>query len=104
AECGSNSFRAGISRTMKCSVYHPGLLADILHDIDLAALRPFRLVNVVAHHPERRPDSLTIWNLDARLKAPVFLAELPLCLKPCGCVVAGNSVGAVEFFREHFDD
>src|SRR3954469_13599101 len=42
---------ARIPWTMHRPVYSPRLLADILHDVDLAALRPTRFVDIVPEHP-----------------------------------------------------
>src|SRR5260221_4898729 len=57
------------------------LLADIFHDVDLAALRPANGINIFSQHPERRPHSLPRGQLDARLESPVRLREQTLRLQ-----------------------
>src|SRR5262245_58386733 len=42
-----------------------GLATDVLHDVDLAALRPTDRLDVAAKHPEGGPDTLTPGNPDA---------------------------------------
>src|ERR1017187_6906363 len=44
----------GITGSVNSAMYRGGLSADILHDVDLAAVRPSR--GAVSHNPERRPD------------------------------------------------
>ena len=52
--------------------------AHELHDVDLPGLRPADLLDVVAEHPERRPEARGTGNLDARLDPAVLeLAEVP---------------------------
>ena len=43
------------------------LPADVFHDVNLTAVRPADRADVVAKHPERRPDSLAVRDLDACL-------------------------------------
>src|ERR1043166_564805 len=43
------------------------VLALNLHDVDLAARRPADGADAVAEHPERGPDSLPFWRVDASL-------------------------------------
>ncbi len=66
---------AGVARSVDGAVHGVRLPPDVLHDVDLAGGRPADVAEVVAEHPERRPDSLTSRDLDARLEPPVRLAE-----------------------------
>lgn len=54
------------------------LAADVLQDVDFAAGRPPGGADVVAEHPERRPDTLAFGDLDARLEAAIGPARLAL--------------------------
>ncbi len=78
--------------------------ADVFHDVDLAARRPADFVDVVAEHPERGPDSLSIGNFDAGFEASVGLIEFALRVQARGGVVASHAVGASVGFleRDHF--
>ncbi len=49
-----------------------GLLADVLHDVDLAVGGP--AVAAGRHHPEGGPHAQAVGQLDAGLKDPVKLA------------------------------
>src|SRR6516165_8215060 len=69
-----NALRAGITGAVNGPVYRPRFLADILHDIDLAAIGPSS--RLVAHHPKSRPKPLPSADLDARLEAAVALGKL----------------------------
>src|SRR6266852_6108552 len=87
---GSGGIAGGSGRagSVKRAMHGAGLLADVLHDVDLAALGPSDGRDVVPQHPESGPHSLACGNLDARFKAAVGLAEESLCLKPGGSVAA----------------
>src|ERR1700687_3018606 len=74
----ADTVRAGISRAVDGAVYEAWFLADVLHDVDFAAVGPPGFVDVVAQHPECGPDSLSARNLDAGLEAPIGLRKLAL--------------------------
>src|ERR1035441_418459 len=60
---------------MHGSIIHRGIVfgsPEILHDVDFAAGGPTDRPDVLAEHPERRPDALTKWNLDAGDDHPVL--------------------------------
>src|SRR2546423_15008887 len=78
----ADAARARVSRPVHGAVHDRRLAADVLHDIDLARLRPTDSVDVVAEHPERRPQTLPARNTDARLEAAVRLGEEPFGLDP----------------------
>ena len=63
---------------MKRSVDHRRFPADILHDVDLTAVGPVNRIDIVAQHPECRPDALPKRNLDPRFEAAIGLAEFIL--------------------------
>ena len=67
-------------------------LPDVFHDVDFAASRPSRLVNIIAQHPECRPHSLSVGNLDARFKAAILLFKLARSLHPRGSVIARDTI------------
>src|SRR5688572_15566245 len=52
----ADAVRAGISRTVKCAMRDGGLATDVLHDVDLAALRPTNRIDIPAKHPEGGPE------------------------------------------------
>src|SRR5450830_307770 len=58
------------------------LASDVLHDVDLAALRPSDRIDVCAEHPEGGPESLPAWDADPCLEATVCLREQTLGLEP----------------------
>src|SRR5713101_3822918 len=64
----------------------------VLHDVDLAPAWPGDAV--IAHHPERRPDGLASWNLNAGFDSAVgeFLAKAAVQL----CLDAGREVGSAR--------
>src|SRR5215469_6691327 len=76
AEGCTDALAAGVFRTVNRAVDERRFLADIFHDVDLAALRPSALTDVVAEHPESGPDALTAGNLNAGFEASVFAREL----------------------------
>src|SRR5258707_7110706 len=86
--------RAGSTRAVKRTVDGAGLLADIFHDVDFAALRPADGSDVVAEHPERGPHSLPLGNLDAGFKPAIGLAEEAYRFEASGSVVAGCAATA----------
>src|SRR5580704_11587984 len=72
----ANAVPAGISGTVDRAVDDRGFLADILHDVDLAAVGPARFVDIGAEHPEGGPDSLSTRYLNARLESSIGLRKL----------------------------
>src|SRR6266567_3324779 len=78
---------AGRAGPVKRPMDGAGLLANIFHDVDFAALGPADDRDVVPQHPESGPHSLPRGNFDARFKAAVGLAEKSLRFEPCGSVV-----------------
>src|SRR5712664_184629 len=57
---------------------HPvGLAAAVLHDVHLAAGRPSHGGDVLAEHPERRPQALSRRQFDPRLDPAVRGKDLP---------------------------
>src|SRR5258706_818156 len=77
--------------------------ANILHDVNLAAVWPASGVDVVTQHPKCRPDTLPVRYLDPCLKPSVGSAELVLSEQSCRRVVAGYAVRPGKRFLEHLD-
>ena len=90
---------AGVVRTVHAAVDDVRLLADVLHDVDLAACGPAHSGDVLPQQPERRPEALSIGNLDARLETAVGLVELVL-----GENSAGGVLGAQVRLLDGLDD
>ena len=69
---------AGIEpvRAVQAAVYRGGLLADVLHNVDLAAAGPSPFSDVGAERPEGGPHALAVGNLDAGFDAAVAHREL----------------------------
>src|ERR1700682_5861198 len=67
-------------------------LPDVFHDVDFAATRPSHRAAIIAQHPECRPHSLTVWNLDARFKAAILLFKLAGGLHPRRSIVACDTI------------
>ncbi len=93
-----------ITRPMQRPVNRRRLAADVLHDVDLAALRPSSPVDVSTKHPEGRPDPLPARHLDARFEPAVGLREAILRLQARRRVVAREAVGAREALGPRRDD
>src|SRR5438067_604983 len=89
---------------MKRSMDHRRFPADIFHDVDLAAVGPMNSIDIVAQHPERRPDALAKRNLDPGFDTAIGLAELVLRQQPGGSIVATNLVSAGKSFLDRIDD
>jgi hypothetical protein len=81
-----------------------GLFADVLHDVDFAALGPADGRNIVAQHPECGPHSLPRGNLDAGLEAAVGLREQALGLEARGREFPRDVIGTFEVFLARGDD
>src|SRR5215471_1166326 len=95
---------AAISGAVNRAVHERGLLADVFHDVDLAAVWPASLFDVITHHPKRGPDALSPGDFDASFEASEFLRELTLGLQASRGVVASYAIGAGKFFLKDFDD
>jgi hypothetical protein len=102
--CGEIGGGAVGERSVNGAVNGAGLLANIFHDVDLAALRPADSADVVAEHPERGPDALPFGNFDARFETAESLREETLCFQPRGRVFAGDVIGALVVFFAGGDD
>src|ERR1700716_1022067 len=63
---------------MQRAVRDGRLASDVLHDVDLAVLRPSDGIDVRAEHPEGGPDSLPAWDADPCLETTVRLREKSL--------------------------
>src|ERR1700761_1752221 len=100
----SDALVTTVSRAVDRTVDEIGLLADVFHDVDLAALRPLNFLDIGAEHPEGRPQALSAGNLNARLETSISLREFALRLEARGGIVARDLVCAGVFFRESFDD
>ncbi len=93
--------RARSARAVQRTVNHPGLLADVFHDVDFAALGPADRSDVFAQHPEGRPHPLPHGNFDARFEAAVRLIEKPLRFHSRRGVIASDVVAGIRvgFFQ-----
>ena len=89
---------------MQGAVVHARFTADIFHDVDLAAFWPAVAGYVVAEHPERRPDALTLRDFNACFEAAKCLRKKVLCFQPCGSVITLVAIRAGEFFLLSSDD
>src|SRR5713226_1248973 len=89
---GRQGILAEVAGAMQTAVHLCRFFADVLHDVDLAAKRPFRGGDIVAEHPERRPDSLALRDPDPCFEASVLLSELPCGLQPCRGVTTCNAM------------
>ena len=56
--------------------------AEVLHDVDLAAGGPADGADVIAQHPESRPDATSSGKLNACFEASITLAEEAFGLEP----------------------
>src|SRR5438105_9179697 len=82
---------------MHAAVNDRGLLADILHHIDLAACGPSGFVDIITHHPEGWPHSLALGYLDSSLEEPILLLKQAGRLHPSGSVIASDAIRAGIF-------
>src|SRR5262245_9504476 len=84
---------------MQGAVHGRRLPADVLHDVDLAASRPPDAADVVAEHPESRPNALAARDLQTRRESTIRVVEFPRRLEFRGRVIAT----AVRLFlgRDH---
>src|SRR5205823_2413666 len=74
--------RTGVPGAVHRAVYPAGLLADVLHDVDLAAPGPAGGGDIIAQHPESGPQPLPTRYLNTGLDATVLPRAQPLGLKP----------------------
>src|SRR5436190_1897904 len=89
---------------MERAVNNRRLAADILHDVDLAAVGPPGGTDVVAQHPKRRPYALAVGNLQACFKSTVGLRELVSRQQPRGSVIPSYVVTAgISFFQRLYN-
>src|SRR3979490_3181038 len=90
-----------IAGTVKGAVDRGRFAADVFQDIDLPTVRPANLLDLVAKHPERRPQSLTVRNLDARLDAAIGHFEAAQRVDARRCELPSDAVetGVVFFER-----
>src|SRR6266853_14229 len=79
-------------------------LPDVFHDVNFAATWPSHRAAIIAQHPECRPHSLPVWNLDARFKATILLFKLAGGLHPRRSIVARDTVGPGICFLECGDN
>jgi len=79
---------------MHCAVNGPGFAADVFHDVNLTALGPANTggFEINAEHPKGRPDSLSKWELNARLDFAVSDRKLCQRFQACGGVISGWSL------------
>src|SRR5205823_9637640 len=94
----ADTVAARVARSVKSSMNDRWFLADVLHDVDLAAVGPAGRPNIVTQHPKCRPDPLAIRNLNSRLETSVGLAELVPGEQSCRSIVASNVVRASQRF------
>src|ERR1035438_2332745 len=87
--CAGERVAIGIPRAVHAAVLDSRLLADIFHDVDLAAVGPTDLGYVIAHRPERRPDALPVRELDAGFDLAIGGGELAFGLETARGVVTG---------------
>src|SRR5271165_3172591 len=71
-----------------------GLLADVFHDVDFAALGPVDGGDAVAEHPKCGPDALASGNFYARFESSIGLAEEIFRFNARGGVVTGYGAGS----------
>jgi hypothetical protein len=104
--CGRGEIGGGAvgERAVDRAVDGGGLFADVLHDVDFAALGPADRIDVVAEHPERGPDALAVRDFDAGLEAAESLRVEPLRFEASGRVFASDVVGAFVIFFACGDD
>ena len=68
---GANPSSARVARAVDGAVHRGGLAPDVLHDVQLAGLRPADLADVRAQGPEGRPQSLAKRDLETGFNPPV---------------------------------
>ncbi len=91
----------GVSRPVHGPIHAAGFAADMLHDVDLAATGPARLVYVRPQHPEGRPDPLPEWKLHAGFDPAVREGVQVLGGKAGGGVIAVEVLLGARFQDQH---
>src|SRR6185437_14610964 len=102
---GAQLIRAGdtlcsrVAGAMHGTVHPAGLLADVFHDVDLAAPGPPGGGDVVTEHPECRPQALPARDLN-----PCLHAAVPPCTQTLGLQSRRRVVTVAERLPAGFDD
>jgi len=81
---------------MHRSVVDGGFAPDVLHYVDLTALRPVYAVDIGAEHPKGRPHSLPFGKFDACFDLAVLDFVFPLSLQPRGRVLARRRLASFD--------
>src|SRR5712692_7988776 len=89
---------ARVPRTVHRSMHGGRVLAEVLHDVDLTALRPAHFIDVLAEHPKRGPDPPAPGQPYPRLDQPVTHGHTILADQARGRVSA-SAVAAVADLR-----
>src|ERR1700694_1046139 len=105
-ERGDVACAACRARAMQRAVNRARFFANVLHDVDFAALGPTDGTNVIPKHRESGPHSLPRWNFDARFETSIDLAEQILRLQASGRVIARDAVFGigVRVFLRGYDE
>ena len=85
----------GVSGPMDRSVNDAWLAADVFHDVDLAAERPPDFAEVVAEHPEGRPEPRAGREFDPRLDAAIRCGITMLCVSRADVYIRVTPSGPV---------
>src|SRR5260370_2353692 len=80
------------------------LLADIFHNVNLAAQGPSHRADIVTQHPESRPQTLAVGDFDSSFKAPIGLPKRSLRFQPCRSVITRNTIGSRKGFVKRLDN
>src|SRR5260221_7493400 len=78
--------------------------SDVLDDVDFSAFRPADVFDVGAEHPERRPQSLAVRDLDARFKSAVRRREAVQGFEARGRVFSRDAIGTGVAFLKSSDE
>src|SRR6185503_13951727 len=87
---------------MNGSMHRRRLAAYVLHNVNLTAVGPTGLFDVIAEHPECGPDTLSIRDLDARFE-PAICLELANGLESSRAILA-STIPAPGFLRQGLID
>src|SRR5882757_9651037 len=79
-------------------------LADVLHDVDLAAGWPAGRPYIVTEHPECGPHALSLSDFYARFETAILLLKQSSGFQARGSVLARNAIGTSEGFLVGGDD
>src|SRR4051812_48685889 len=74
------------------------VLSEQFHDIDLATVGPAAVALVGRHHPNRRPDPLSLRQLRANVEAAILPVSLAARPNACGRVFASAARAGVRLF------